>query len=492
MAEFLVQYFWYIVLAVFLIGTALLLKTKFKRSFILFLIETKHGLRFLDLGKKAPNFWKALADFSIILSFGGLGAVYVSRYRNVYPFMLVFGVIALLMAIPRLGPELTGLLFLLLLASTYGLHKLNNSKAWFLLAAVIMFSTVLVFTGSTEPAALLMSTLTGIFGLPGLLFGALAQHASSILFQGSTTPGVSPLLPGISQGGELGFMFPGLNIFIPLWSGLLAIIILLVSHEFSHGFLSRACGVKVNSMGLLTFGIIPIGAFVNPDEKQLNARKSEDKMRVYSMGSFANIVVAVIAVLLTILVASSLSGMVDTAGIKVLSVQEGLPASNALESGMIITSINGVPVSTMEEYLNESLKLKPGDPVTLVTDKGTFTLTTVASPEDPGRAILGFSLSTHLALKSGMENQQAMFSFLLALSSLLSIIFLLNFNVAIINLLPIVPLDGSKMFEELLKSFKISPEKRKKIIKWIVWLFLLILLVNALPLGGLISSALGI
>jgi len=145
------------------------------------------------------------------------------------------------------------------------------------------------------------------------------------------------------------------------------LIVLLVSHEFCHGILARVHGIKVKSMGLLTFGIIPIGAFVEPDDKQLEKRRSEEKMRVYTMGSFANIVIAGISVLLLIGLSFQVGGMVDTIGVEVSSVEEGFPAE-VLEIGTIITSVNGVEVTSLEEYLNQTSKLSPGDTIILGTD----------------------------------------------------------------------------------------------------------------------------
>ncbi|WNY26903.1 hypothetical protein MsAm2_06860 [Methanolapillus ohkumae] len=64
------------------------------------------------------------------------------------------------------------------------------------------------------------------------------------------------------------FLIPGVNDFIPFTWGLLALIITLVVHEFSHSILARAEGIRVKSMGIL-LAIIPIGGFAEPDEEEL-------------------------------------------------------------------------------------------------------------------------------------------------------------------------------------------------------------------------------
>lgn len=495
LSEFVAANFWYLFGIVFLIGTALLMKTRVERTFIIFLIRTKHGIRWLDkIGNISPGFWKFTADLAIIVAFGGFGALYVFKYRKVYPFLLIVGVVALLFSLPLLGNVLTGGLFLLLLIILFLLQRVNPSVqriGYFVLASLLMLLAALPLAQLIQPGlfSYIIAAVTGVFGLPGLLISVLAAHAGAIVLQQTSLPGVSPLLPGVTPSGEIGFMFPGFDLFIPLSSGLIALIILLVFHEFSHGILARVQGIKIKNMGLLTFGILPIGAFVEPDEKSMESKRSEEKMRVMAMGSFANLVVAGVAVIVIALISLQIGGMVESEGVEIISVQEGFPAE-VIEPGTVIKKINGVDVATVPEYISESAKAKPGETITLETDKGTFTLQSVPNPQDTSRAYLGFTLQTKTSLKEEFKDQEPLFSGLLSLASVLYIIWLLNFNVALINLLPVVPFDGSKMFDELLKSFQIRKKKRKKIIRWVVIIVLLLLLVNALPLGTIFLNAL--
>lgn len=497
-SEFLAANFWYIFLVVFIAGTVILSRTKVQRTFIIFLIRTTHGIRYLEkIGNISPRLWKLLADFSIIVSFGGFGALYVSKYRKVFPLLLLLGIISLFLLSPIITPMFSGILFIPLLAVLLVVRKAPPSiqhKAHFILASVLLFSAVLGFSGGIRPgpSSYIISSLTGIFGLPGLLVSSLAAQAGSILFQQSSLPGVSPLLPGVNTRGEIGFMFPGFDLFIPLWSGLAALIILLVSHEFCHGILARVQGIKVTSMGLLTAGILPIGAFVEPDEKDLEKRKSEEKMRVYAMGSFANLLVAALATVLFLSLSFVVSGMVNPnpQGVEVLSVERGLPAE-ILPAGTIIQKLNGVEVKKVEDYLNLSASIVPGENVTLETNKGVFTLQTLPNPKNTSKAYLGFSLGTKFVLKEESNSQEMIFNVLLGIISTLEWVFFLNLNVAIVNLLPIAPFDGSKMFEELLKSLNLGAERRKKVIQWVVYLVVALLILNALPLGKIAVNALG-
>jgi membrane-associated protease RseP (regulator of RpoE activity) len=191
---------------------------------------------------------------------------------------------------------------------------------------------------------------------------------------------------------------------------------------------------------------------------------------------------ASLATVLLVAASFQAGGMVDPSGIEIISVQKGFPAE-ILEEGSVIHKINGVEVRTVEEYINQSLRVAPGEDITLETDRGVFTLASVPNPANASRAYLGFNIKTHLSLKKEFSGQEAFFSFLIASVSLLEIIFFLNLNIAIVNLLPVVPFDGFKMFEELLKSFNIGKKRRKRIINWVVLAVVLLLAVNALPLG---------
>ena len=57
---------------------------------------------------------------------------------------------------------------------------------------------------------------------------------------------------------------PGINPMIPLGWGAMAFIIALVIHEFGHGLLARAHGMRIRSFGLLQLGPLPLGAFAEP------------------------------------------------------------------------------------------------------------------------------------------------------------------------------------------------------------------------------------
>jgi len=80
-------------------------------------------------------------------------------------------------------------------------------------------------------------------------------------------------------------------------------------------------------------------------------------------------------------------------GALVIDVASDVPAADKVDSGDVIVAVNDVPVQTPDELRREIGRRKPGDDVELTLqrddERQTVTVATVASPEDPTRAIVG-------------------------------------------------------------------------------------------------------
>ena len=133
-------------------------------------------------------------------------------------------------------------------------------------------------------------------------------------------------------------VIPGVNKLIPLSFGLIALIIGIIVHEFSHGILALVGKLKVKSMGLLLL-VIPIGAFVEPDAEELKNAPRLKRMRVYAAGPTMNIVVGLIcALIFSWGLMGSLTPVED--GAMVFTISVGYPAEETgMEVGMLITNI---------------------------------------------------------------------------------------------------------------------------------------------------------
>ncbi len=84
---------------------------------------------------------------------------------------------------------------------------------------------------------------------------------------------------------------------MPLGYGLIALVTVIVVHEFAHGILARAEGIRIKSIGVLLLAIIP-GAFVEPDEEEVKKANRLSKLRIYAAGSIFNIGFAAIALVI--------------------------------------------------------------------------------------------------------------------------------------------------------------------------------------------------
>ena len=180
---------------------------------------------------------------------------------------------------------------------------------------------------------------------------------------------------------------PGLNPIIPLWYGILALVIAMVVHEFSHGILSRVANVKVKALGLLMF-IFPVGAFVEPDEEEMKNMKKWERMRLYAAGPGSNMVIAII---FSFLFSSVMVESLEPANEGVLSASVVVDyggEKSGLEPWMLITEVDNQPVTSSEDFsniMNETYAgqivnvsvLNKGNPETYqvtLSDKGSYYL----------------------------------------------------------------------------------------------------------------------
>jgi membrane-associated protease RseP (regulator of RpoE activity) len=136
-------------------------------------------------------------------------------------------------------------------------------------------------------------------------------------------------------------VLPGINPIIPLWYGIFALAIGIIIHEFSHGILARWAKIKVKSLGLLLC-IIPIGAFVEPDEKEIENVDKWSRSRIFAVGPTSNIVFGLIcAAIFSWVFMASLAPVHD--GVLIQNVTEDYPAETAgIKPGMILTGLEFV------------------------------------------------------------------------------------------------------------------------------------------------------
>lgn len=289
------------------------------------------------------------------------------------------------------------------------------------------------------------------------------------------TPSVSLIVPGVEV--------PGSPIFIPLLSGLIALATVLIVHEFSHGILSRVEKIKVNSIGLLLLAILP-GAFVEPNDEELKQLAPLSRMRIYVAGSMANLSLAAIALVIMMILSSFVIPVVfDSDGVEISRLTDGGNAKNYLSEGMIIEKINNVSVNDSAAYQKAVATLKPNETVNIQTDQGAYSFQLKTNPQNKSLGFMGIQAKAHNVIADGYDNQfySSLLWILMPLNEILYWIFFLNFAVGTFNLLPMKPLDGGHLLENLL-SYVTSENVYKPIVTFLSF-FMGIIIVVSLVVG---------
>lgn len=290
-------------------------------------------------------------------------------------------------------------------------------------------------------------------------------------------------------------------------TALLGLSILVVVHEMGHMLAAKAMGVRVNEFGVgfgpallkkkigktvYSLRIIFLGGFVKmagmDDDEQgphtYNSKPAWRRALIIVAGPLANVLAAVL-----ILTGIYMAGVPTGAKPEVQSVIPGTFAAQAgVQPGDRLVSLNGVKVNTWEEFVQTVQQQKPGASVTLVVDRGgqlkQFSGTLTADPRKPALPRVGVQpapvetrYSPPEALWRALEanarivgalgtvigqlvNGQQSFSSTVAgpvgivsivgsaatIKSFLFFLALISIQLAIFNLLPLLPLDGGHLF----------------------------------------------
>ena len=308
-------------------------------------------------------------------------------------------------------------------------------------------------------------------GFMVLMAGALVYSLKTLM----DAPTVSLVVPGVEV--------PGSPIFIPLLSGLIALATVLIVHEFSHGILARVEKISLKSIGLLLFAILP-GAFVEPDDEELNELGRPAKMRIYVAGSMANLTLAAIALAFMLIISSFIMPVVfEEDGVEISRLTEGGNAINYLSEGMLIKGINNVTVNDSASYQEAITTLRPNKTVDIQTDQGDYSFQLKTNPMNKSLGFMGIQVQSHNVIAEPYDNQfySPLLWILMPLSDLLFWIYFLNFAIGTFNLLPMKPLDGGYLFENLLSY--IMPEMAYKPIVTFMSFFMGIIIVVSLVVG---------
>jgi membrane-associated protease RseP (regulator of RpoE activity) len=499
---------WFVFLGLFLLGIVLIPRSARVQTMagFIFKINSTRGLRTVDaLGRRFKRFWINIGDIALILLFGGLGSAFVAHHASkkkrafmaaAFAFLAVYVYVSFTTV--SFVPFLLSIEFSLeaLVAASIAavlvyklspkLGKNGMTILIFILSAAFFASYFALLAYVTESWSLLiLGVAMGVMGLPAFILVSLASNAFDIIAGVSTQPGLNLGLPTIEEGVPV-LKYSGTNVSIPIFPDILvALFLMLVLHEGFHGLLARAQGIPLKNTGLLFASVLPLGAFVEPDEEKFAKERNDKKLRVYAVGSFANVfVVALAALLLANLMIAT--GAVQSQGMFIDAVAENT-ATQGIEPGDILESIDGVKMTNYADFYQFMTRTTPGQTVSITTNKASFDTVLVEHSSNSHIGFLGLTpamdpiISTFMPSLSGAALPPDF------LFNLLKWIFFLNFMLGLINLLPIKPFDGGYVYEGIFRWMENNSRLAKRVnagklfVQAFALFVLAIFIINILP-----------
>ncbi len=287
--------------------------------------------------------------------------------------------------------------------------------------------------------------------------------------------------PDIQNGAALLLPFtniPGLG-YLSFWHFLISIFFIAAIHEFAHGVVARAHDVPVSNSGVGALGVlvpaIPL-AFVEPDEESLKKKDDVVQYSVFAAGPFINIVTGFLIFLLFILIFAPLqASMIQSDGFSFTTINESYPAYQSGMRDSVINSLNGQNVTDFYDFQSRLDCVAPGERLTIGTTLGIYNLTTTASPTDPAQGFIGIRpIENVISLKSRYKVISGPFFWI---KGLIQWLYRLSLLVGLFNLLPVLFVDGGRMFQIAVKKMIPDDRKGNKVIGFIAFVLLSIIVV---------------
>ena len=424
-----------------------------QNSYGAYMLGSRHGIKFIaDISKSHKWFWMALANWGTVLSFG-IASYFIFKRSEISKRTILFGAASIFLILLFVFPYLPLVLSFInipQIGSGYGSAPVslqNPGSALSLLKADPLFVGLIVISVLFGFGAAIVLLL--LFGGGIILYGvatfllSVGAHNPNYAILSQQVPGVVPVIPGIT---------------IPLFAGLIALFILLVVHEFSHGILAKIFGIRIKSIGVILLGIIPLGAYVEPNEKAVKRLKKGAQDRISVAGISANMLVSIAFFVLAVLMISGVFPNIGTGGVRVTATFKNYSAYNVIIPNSIITAWNNYTIRNSYDLARAESRYRNGS-VVFITNEGRYVLT----PNSSGR----------IGISGAAAEPSAQFAVANFLYAIFALSFGLNFFVAIANLLPIPMFDGWRIYENRIKN--------KKILRLLVVLVVASIIVNILP-----------
>ena len=417
----------------------------------LYMARSRLGLKRMDeISRSHPEFWVALADWGLVMDFGLLSIVLFRK--DLSKKSVIFGAVSIAFILIVIVPQtLLAFPFLNIPGLTSRLQGSGFAPGISQLTPVTaVLYGLSVVAGMVFYLVALLAINAGsvVYGLIVALVGLVNTGAANLSVVSNSIPGVAPVIPGLT---------------IPLVAGILAFAVVVIPHEFSHGILARISKIKVKSSGLLMYGIIPVGAFVEPEEEKVAKLKRQAQNRISAAGVSANMLLAIILVVPVLLMYFYVMPHFNQSYMYIGYVVPNSPAAYSnVSSGATITALNGHPVSNITNFVAAASMDRPNTTVTLTAGNVTHVMRTNST----GKVGIGVYQGTRPV--GGDIGGFASFVY-----SFLALAFMLSLFVAIVNYLPLPGFDGWRIFY--------SSVKNKMVVNYIAAFVILIIVLNILP-----------
>lgn len=414
------------------------------------IIKSKAGIKTFEKLQKYGKFIDLFSSFGIMMGFGAIGVDYLVREK---------------------------------------IQKKWKRIIIFIISTIILSGINYLIFPTWE-----IAIIGGAFGLAGAVVSALIGYSWTIIdslfiSKQAVCAGVAPIIPGVS--------IPGVPITAPLHAWI-SFVIILVLHEGMHGLTAMRQKIKVDSTGIVLAGILPIGAFVEPNQEQFVKAKDKEKLKILSAGPMANIATYFVIIFMLLVwnqaiytpfIKTNQENQVLEAleGIYVIQIDESInecgeivkgPGFGKLEKGMQVIEINGTQATPFNGVPagNQEFSLKVKNVMGEIEDINI-------TPTNFGN--VGFQLKAEL--KEGNDILRTQLITQQTISNFIYWLMLLSILVGIVNFLPFTIFDGGQAAKIIYLPYfgilGLSEAQTQKLIGRIFDIgILLLLIINALPL----------
>jgi membrane-associated protease RseP (regulator of RpoE activity) len=395
-------------------------------------------------------------------------------------------------------------------------YRIVSDIGWIYIAIMIAAGAFMIWLMADETYVVLNGTLAFRCAI-GAASASLC-HANNIVT--GTRPAITSYL-----------LLPGINQYIPVFYGIIGIIVAIVVHEGSHGVIARRLKQPVKSTGLLFFLFVPIGAFVELDDTFVQRLRARDSGRILAGGPGSNIVVGAVALVLMVLLLGGIAPVYSGALVTQYSASSPafvLHSEGYLQAGDLIVAVNGTSIRSEQDLAEFMAGTRPNETLLISIGQQGEThvhpITLGANPDNSSIGFIGVTVSgqslssikdTYASayihnpllylvvpgLYSQAETVVPFSSTLHAdysspifgglwypLALTLFWIFFINISVAFFNAIPLYPLDGGQAFLGWLShSGRKHIEEKAKLLTTICSAIMLVLILATVFLPTILS-----